>query len=686
MKRTNKIIALLLCLAIIVCSLNGCRNTTEDSEYTSSLPSVSVSVIEESEPTEKDIALYEEAKSEDANIHSMVMKAIIYDLQEKGYDAMESIAFSKNYEYKQSGIGYYSSDIKFFEDKDYAGVGFVSVIGPNDKYCSIPDDAEYIAVEPVDQAFHNNARFNIMAYSCESLEDNHFIFDGKYILYYQLDANTIKYDILDNLKENYNLSIGSLYDYDNNSYVYDEQLFDNYVTHSGEELFSKQDYDELEKELKEVSKQQEKNGYSVEELNIVYISPENIEAYLASNEEETFFGYSVAELEKSIGKGKALVYTEEGFQTAEYYESNPKDYNWKSFLAKVGIGCGIILIGAVLTPITGGASFGCALLTISKVTVGIALSSGLGTLAIETVANMMKGDDIENAIMHASCKGLDSFANGFMIGAAIGSVGVVSGIIKPVACFTAGTLVAVAVDGGIGYKNIDSIKPGDRVYSYNEENGTNEIDLVSGIIEKNTDEIIELLIEDEKISVTKEHPFYNPTRNEWISADNLKYGDSVLLLDGSIARVMQRRVVEEITPVYNITVNNNHNYYVGRIGILVHNDCTTIESLRKKGVREAWRKEVEAVKQGKSKYNWTENEIDELLTSGSVKGYDGCHIKDVHLNKELASNPDNIIFLKHDVHIRVVHGGYTKNPSQWGEIIKIMPQFKDQIVAMGGII
>ncbi|MCR5778297.1 MAG: serine/threonine-protein phosphatase, partial [Lachnospiraceae bacterium] len=140
-----------------------------------------------------------------------------------------------------------------------------------------------------------------MAYSCESLGDNHFIFDGKYIIYYQLDNNTIKYDILDNLKENYNLSIGSLYDYDNNSYVYDEHLFDNYVTHSGEELFSNKDYSELEKELKEISKQQEKNGYSVEELNIVYISPENIEAYLASNEEETFFGYSVDELENSLG-------------------------------------------------------------------------------------------------------------------------------------------------------------------------------------------------------------------------------------------------------------------------------------------------------------------------------------------------------------------------------------------------
>lgn len=113
---------------------------------------------------------------------------------------------------------------------------------------------------------------------------------------------------------------------------------------------------------------------------------------------------------------------------------------------------------------------------------------------------------------------------------------------------------------------------------------------------------------------------------------------------------------------------------------------------QQEALQDAWKVEVDDIKNGVSRYDWTKDEIDELLLrdrtgkSLGITGYEGCHIKDVNLYEDLADRADNIIFLKHDVHIQIVHGGNTKNPSHWGEIIKIMPQFEEQIRAIGGLI
>ena len=90
-------------------------------------------------------------------------------------------------------------------------------------------------------------------------------------------------------------------------------------------------------------------------------------------------------------------------------------------------------MGAVLTPITGGASFGCALVAISKVAIGFALADGLGTMAIETAKNMMNGMTMVDALKGASGKGLDHFVNSFILGAAMGGFSsVASSLINPI--------------------------------------------------------------------------------------------------------------------------------------------------------------------------------------------------------------------------------------------------------------
>ncbi len=665
MRIRNNIISYALSTIILMSSIYGCGSQGEapDNENASSTK-ISISTIdssselsevkdtkatpskvnpEQNETTEKDNKINDIQENYEG-IEGYVSSLVENELQCRGYTTEPCMAFSEDGQYEAVGIGYYFDDYNLFDSEEYTSVGFLSVVGDDEEYHPIPDNAEMIVVEPIEGSQDEN-KYNILAYACDSLESNHFVYDDKYVLYYQLDSTTIKYDVFENTRDNYKLELGSLYDYDNDTYIYNAELFGEYETHSGTELFSETDYEKLEAELKKLSEEQEKNGYSVDEINIVYISPENIEAYLASNEEETFFGYSVKELENSLGPGTALVYTENGFETAEYYEQNPGDYDWKTFLGKIGVGCGIILVGAVLTPLTGGASFGCALITITTVAAGTAISQGLGTLAIETVVNVIKGEDFKTAIMHASCKGLDAFANGFMIGAVIGSVGMVSGTIKPIACFAAGTMIAVPDD--MKYKKIEDIKIGDSVLSYNLENGNVETDIVSKVYCHSSKELIEVIINGERIKVTKEHPFYRPDINGWMTASDLQVGDNVLLANGFCANV---EAISEIIPtdtlVYNFTVKNNHNYFVGVNAILVHNECKTVEAARKEGVKKAWEKEVEAVKNNKSKYNWTKKEKMELLKKGKVKGYQGAHIVDVNVDPSKAADPIILFSLK----------------------------------------
>ena len=87
----------------------------------------------------------------------------------------------------------------------------------------------------------------------------------------------------------------------------------------------------------------------------------------------------------------------------------------------------------------------------------------------------------------------------------------------------------------------------------------------------------------------------------------------------------------------------------------------SIESLRRQAVRDAWKAEKELVeKTGQGTRKWSQSEIQELLETGKVKGYEGHHINNVKDHPELAGNPDNITFLNKSEHLSK-HGGNFRN-------------------------
>ena len=93
------------------------------------------------------------------------------------------------------------------------------------------------------------------------------------------------------------------------------------------------------------------------------------------------------------------------------------------------------------------------------------------------------------------------------------------------------------------------------------------------------------------------------------------------------------------------------------------------ETARKRGIKLAWEQERALVaRTGRGTRDWTAAEIEELLTTGKVSGYEGHHINSALFSPELADNPSNIVFYNKTEHLQIGHGGNYQNVT-FGELI-----------------
>ena len=193
-------------------------------------------------------------------------------------------------------------------------------------------------------------------------------------------------------------------------------------------------------------------------------------------------------------------------------------------------------------------------------------------------------------------------------------------------CFTAGTQVIVGAeftedDVFVQYvtTNIEYIKVGDFVYSYDTITGVVTQKEVTAVFVRESDHINYLTIVDEYgceqvIETTDGHPFWVVTNEPdlsraarevvdengvilyhenlepgingyWVEAKDLREGDVFIGANGelSVLVAIERVVFPECIKVYNFTVDGNHNYFViattdefGQTCILVHNANETL--------------------------------------------------------------------------------------------------------------
>lgn len=133
-------------------------------------------------------------------------------------------------------------------------------------------------------------------------------------------------------------------------------------------------------------------------------------------------------------------------------------------------------------------------------------------------------------------------------------------------CFEEGTKVYTEN----GLVNIEELKEGINVYSYNIEEKELALRPVIKFFKREVTEVYNITVGNEVITVTSEHPFYVAGKG-WVKVRNLKDADLLLTSKGRTKMITSITKGNRTIFVYNIEVADNHNYFVGKKKVLVHN-------------------------------------------------------------------------------------------------------------------
>ncbi|WP_460889316.1 polymorphic toxin-type HINT domain-containing protein [Promicromonospora xylanilytica] len=181
-----------------------------------------------------------------------------------------------------------------------------------------------------------------------------------------------------------------------------------------------------------------------------------------------------------------------------------------------------------------------------------------------------------------------------------------------------------------GTKPIEDIRVGDKVWTRNLVTWLDELQLVAETFVHQTLALYHLTINGATVSTTAEYPFMVEGRG-WQMAGNLRPGDVLITPDGATildAIAVEERDLADIENVYNLHVENNHNYYVhaGDTPILVHNNHGKLP----KGIQKA------------------SKGMKDLFADGSVRGKPIISIRDTlkrdGFTQELAKNKKGYLF------------------------------------------
>ena len=139
-------------------------------------------------------------------------------------------------------------------------------------------------------------------------------------------------------------------------------------------------------------------------------------------------------------------------------------------------------------------------------------------------------------------------------------------------CFVKGTKVKTEN----GFKNIEDIKIGDKVYSYNLNNNSLELKKVLNTIKSNTIDTYKATIGGKTVEMSPKHQLYIIDKG-WVRAYDLNVNDKLLDVNGKQVSISKIEYIKYDSPIdtYNLTIEGNNNYFVTDIQVLVHNASPT---------------------------------------------------------------------------------------------------------------
>ena len=142
---------------------------------------------------------------------------------------------------------------------------------------------------------------------------------------------------------------------------------------------------------------------------------------------------------------------------------------------------------------------------------------------------------------------------------------------KGTRCFAEGTFVLTEH----GIKKIEEIKAGDKIYGYDEIKKENILKSVQALYLHTADLLVKIKTKKDIIFTTPEHPFY--VNGQYILAGFLNTNMKLTDFEGKEVEILEIEIIkyQKEEKVYNFSVEETRNYYVGGEGLLNHNldDC-----------------------------------------------------------------------------------------------------------------
>jgi RHS repeat-associated protein len=133
-------------------------------------------------------------------------------------------------------------------------------------------------------------------------------------------------------------------------------------------------------------------------------------------------------------------------------------------------------------------------------------------------------------------------------------------------CFEKGTQIFT----NFGFKPIESVIIGDSLFSFCFEEKILRKNSVIKTFKRETNEIYVLETKHEKISVTGEHPFYVENKG-WTKVNKLTVNDIFISDNNEKVELVKIHKISKKIRVFNLEVERDHNYFITKTKILVHN-------------------------------------------------------------------------------------------------------------------
>lgn len=138
-------------------------------------------------------------------------------------------------------------------------------------------------------------------------------------------------------------------------------------------------------------------------------------------------------------------------------------------------------------------------------------------------------------------------------------------------CFTGDTPILTSS----GLVNIQDLKIGDKVISYNEVTKRNEEKAITNIKSHEEYDLYYIITCTDTVRCTYDHPFYIKDKGKVLSR-NLRAGNILIDKDGNERRIQSIAYsIEDTEIVYDIAVEDSDTYYVGKDSILVYTEDVT---------------------------------------------------------------------------------------------------------------